>query len=275
MIIDAHQHFWRIDRGDYGWMDDSVAAIRKDYGPADLAPIAEAKGVTGTVLVQAAPTVAETEYLLDLAEESDLVLGVVGWIDLEGDVPAQLARITRPALKSLRPMLQDIEDTEWLLRPAVVEGLRQVARAGLKFDALVTPRHLPMLERFARMVPELPMVIDHCAKPVFDGTDPGAEWREGMAALAAHPHVVCKLSGLATEYGPGWSAEGLREVAGHVLKVFGPERVMWGSDWPVLELVGRYEGWLDAAQALTRGLSEAERAAVFAGTARRFYGLED
>ncbi|MCO6383462.1 amidohydrolase [Oceanicola sp. 502str15] len=274
MIIDAHQHFWQIGRGDYGWMDESVAAIRRDYGPEQLAPMAAACGVGGTVLVQAAPTVAETEYLLALADDSPLVQCVVGWIDLEGDVPGQLARISHPALKSLRPMLQDIEDTEWLLRPAVVEGLRLVARAGLRFDALVTPRHLPMLAQFVAQVPELPVVIDHCAKPVFEGSDPGPAWREGMSRLAAHRHVVCKLSGLATEYGPGWSAEGLREVAGHVLKVFGPDRVMWGSDWPVLELVGDYEGWFGAAQALTRGLSERERAEVFGGTARRFYGLE-
>ncbi|MBY6048473.1 amidohydrolase family protein [Vannielia litorea] len=274
MKIDAHQHFWKIDRGDYGWMDESVAAIRRDYGPEHLAPFAEACGVGGTVLVQAAPTVAETEFLLAIAEESPLVQGVVGWIDLEGDVPGQLARIAHPALKSLRPMLQDIEDTEWLLRPAVVEGLRYVARAGLRFDALVTPRHLPMLERFVADVPELPVVIDHCAKQVFDGTDPGAAWREGMAALAAHPQVHCKLSGLANEYGPGWGAETLREVAGHVLDVFGPARVMWGSDWPVLELAGDYEGWFAAAQVLTRGLSEAERADVFGGTATRFYGLD-
>lgn len=275
MIIDAHQHFWKIDRGDYGWMDDTVAAIRRDYGPEHLAPMAGACGVGGTVLVQAAPTVEETEFMLAIADDSPLVQGVVGWVDLEGDVPGQLARISHPALKSLRPMLQDIEDTEWLLRPAVVEGLRYVARAGLRFDALVTTRHLPMLERFVAEVPELPVVIDHCAKPVFDGTDPGAAWREGMAALATHPQVVCKLSGLANEYGPGWGAETLREVAGHVLAVFGPARVMWGSDWPVLELAGDYEGWFAAAQALTRGLSEAERAEVFGGTATRFYGLED
>ncbi|MBY6151610.1 amidohydrolase family protein [Vannielia litorea] len=274
MKIDAHQHFWKIDRGDYGWMDESVAAIRKDYGPESLAPFAEACGVGGTVLVQAAPTVAETEFLLEIADESPLVQGVVGWIDLERDVPGQLARIAHPALKSLRPMLQDIEDTEWLLRPAVVEGLRYVAKSGLRFDALVTPRHLPMLERFVADVPELPVVIDHCAKPVFDGTDPGAAWREGMAALAEHPQVHCKLSGLANEYGPGWGAETLREVAGHVLDVFGPARVMWGSDWPVLELAGDYEGWFAAAQVLTRGLSEAERADVFGGTATRFYGLD-
>ncbi|QDC08562.1 amidohydrolase [Oceanicola sp. D3] len=275
MIIDAHQHFWQVERGDYGWLDESVAAIAKDYGPEHLAPMAGACGVGGTVLVQAAPTVEETEYLLALADDTPLVQGVVGWVDLEGDVPGQLARISHPALKSLRPMLQDIEDTDWLLRPAVIEGLRYVARAGLRFDALVTPRHLPMLERFVADLPELPVVIDHCAKPVFSGSDPGAEWRAGMDRLAAHGHVFCKLSGLANEYGPGWSAEGLREVAGHVLKAFGPERVMWGSDWPVLELVGDYKRWFEAAQMLTRGLSAQERAAVFGGTARRFYGLED
>lgn len=274
MIIDAHQHFWRIDRGDYSWMDDSVAAIRRDILPPDLAPLAQAGGITGTVAVQAAPTLAETEYLLALSEGHPLMRGVVGWLDLEGDVPAQIARISHPRLKGIRPMLQDIAETDWILRPVVLEGLRRVAAAGLRMDALITPRHFGVIDRLARTLPELPIIIDHCAKPAFTGRDPGAAWRDGIATLAAHPQISCKLSGLANEYGPGWSAETLRPVFDHVLDRFGAKRLMWGSDWPVLELAGDYPGWLTASQTLAAELSATERAAFFAGTATRIYDLK-
>ncbi|MGV3693340.1 MAG: amidohydrolase family protein, partial [Paracoccus marcusii] len=197
----------------------------------------------------------------------------VGWIDLTGDVAAQLSRIAHPALRGIRPMLQDIDDTRWILQDGVIVALRQVAGAGLRLDALITPRHLPVIEELAGRVPSLPIVIDHCAKPVFDGTDPGPDWRRGIDALAAHPQVVCKLSGLANEFGPGWSADTLRPVFDHVLRAFGPERLMWGSDWPVLELAGTYADWLQVAQTLCAALSDADRAQVFGQTAIRFYDL--
>ena len=273
MIIDAHQHFWRIARGDYGWMTDQVAPIRRDILPADLEPLARTAGVTGTVLVQAAPTLDETQFLLALADRSPLIRGVVGWIDLTDDVAAQLSRIAHPALRGIRPMLQDIDDTRWILQDGVIDALRQVAGAGLRLDALITPRHLPVIEELARRVPSLPIVIDHCAKPVFDGTDPGPDWRRGIDALAAHPQVFCKLSGLANEFGPGWSADTLRPVFDHVLRAFGPERLMWGSDWPVLELAGTYADWLQVAQTLCAAVSDADRAQVFGQTAARFYDL--
>lgn len=273
MIIDAHQHFWRIARGDYPWMNESVAPIRRDFLPADLAPHAESGGITGTVLVQAAPTLDETRFLLSLAERTPLIKAVVGWIDLTGDVDGQLARISHPALRGIRPMLQDIEETGWICRPEVLEGLRKVAAAGLRLDALITPRHLGFIDRVATEIPDLHIVIDHCAKPRFTGCDPGAAWREAMKRLAAHPQVFCKLSGLANEYGTGWSAETLRPAFDHVLGAFGADRVMWGSDWPVLELAGEYPGWLDTARRLSADLPDPDKAALFAGTAARFYGL--
>lgn len=273
MIIDAHQHFWRISRGDYGWMDDSVEPIRRDILPADLEPLARSGGVIGTLLVQAAPTLAETEFLLDLAAQTSLVRGVVGWIDLLGDVEAQLAQIAHPALRGIRPMLQDIGDTGWVLQDQVITGLRKVAAAGLRMDALITPRHLFVIEQLAQAIPELPLVVDHCAKPVFTGHDPGEDWRRGMTALAAHPQVCCKLSGLANEIGPGWSAETLQPVFEHVAGAFGAERLMWGSDWPVLELAGDYSDWLMTAQQMAGSLSAREREQVFGGSALKFYGL--
>lgn len=273
MIIDAHQHFWRIDRGDYGWMDDSVAQIRRDILPRDLHPLARAANVGGTVVVQAAPTLAETEFLLQLGDHDPLIRGVVGWLDLTGDVPAQIARLHHPKLRGVRPMLQDISDTDWILRPDVLRGLHQLARSGLRLDALITPRHLRVIDQLARTVPDLPIIIDHCAKPVFDGTDPGEDWRSGMTALAAHPQITCKLSGLANEYGPGWSVQTLQPVFDHIAESFGPRRLMWGSDWPVLELAGDYGRWLSVAQGLAAGLSPEEQAGLFGDNATRIYDL--
>ena len=274
MIIDAHQHFWRISRGDYFWMDDSVAGIRKDYLPAHLAPLAARCGITGTVAVQAAESLAETEFLLQLAEADPLVKGVVGWIDLTGEVDDQLARIAHPALRGIRPMLQDIEEAAWVLREDVLHGLRKVAAAGLRMDGLIRPRHLRVVAELARRIPELPIVIDHCAKPAFAGTDPGAAWRDGMAALSECPGVYCKLSGLVTEFGPGWTVEALRPVFDHVVSVFGAERLMWGSDWPVLDLAGDYVTWLEACRTMAAALSVTERTSLFGGTAADFYGLD-
>ncbi len=275
-MIDAHQHFWRISRGDYGWMTDAHEPIRRDRLPEDLAPMAARFGIEGTVVVQAAPTTGETRFLLDLADRTPLIRGVVGWVDLAApDAPEQVARIARePALKGLRPMLQDIEETEWVLRPEVIAGLRAMARAGLVFDALITPRHLSVIDRLAALLPELRIVVDHCAKPVFgpDG-DPGAAWLDGMERLAAHERTSCKISGLANEFGPSWSAQALRSVVDHVLACFGPDRLMWGSDWPVLDLAGAYDGWLSAARTLTDHLPEAAQARIFGGTATAVYGL--
>ncbi|WP_417524918.1 amidohydrolase family protein [Marinovum sp.] len=274
VTIDAHQHFWRIARGDYSWMDDSVAAIRRDLLPADLAPLAAEAGVTGTVVVQAAPTLEETEFLLSLSETSPLILGVVGWLDLTGDVSVQLARLAHPRLKGIRPMLQDIPETDWILQDGVIQGLQHVAEAGLRLDALITPRHLPVIDQLARELPELPIIVDHCAKPEFSGADPGDQWRAGIAALARHPQISCKLSGLANEYGPGWSADTLRPVFDHVLACFGPDRLMWGSDWPVLDLAGSYGTWHSTARTLAAELSQSDQDALFGATARRIYALD-
>jgi L-fucono-1,5-lactonase len=275
-MIDAHQHFWRIARGDYAWMDESVAEIRRDFLPEHLDALATPLGVIGTVVVQAAPTTAETRFLLSLAAEEPSILGVVGWVDLAGpDVAGTLSDLAADRrFKGVRPMLQDIADTSWILRADVLDGLSQVAVAGLTFDALITPRHLAAIDDLAGRVPGLPIVIDHCAKPVFDADgEPGADWREGIVRLARHPQMFCKLSGLANEFGPGWSGEKLRPVFDHVLDCFGANRLMWGSDWPVLELAGDYAGWLTAARALTGSLSGAERSAIFGETAARFYSL--
>jgi len=278
MIIDAHQHFWHIARGDYAWMDDSVAPIRRDFLPADLTQIAAASGVTGTIVVQAAPTVAETQFLLSLAAESPLICGVVGWVDLEAeDAEATLRELAQNKwFKGIRPMLQDIENTKWILQPKVQKALKFAADLGLRLDALVTPRHLDAISQIAEGIPALPIVIDHCAKPVIQGgQDAGENWRAGMKHLGDHPNVFCKLSGLANEYGSGWSAQTLQPVFDHVYQCFGPDRMMWGSDWPVLNLAGDYANWVKVAQTLAADLTQDQQDQLFSQTAHKFYGLAD
>jgi L-fuconolactonase len=275
--IDAHQHFWQISRGDYDWMTDDVADIRHDILPPDLSSLVDRHGITGTVVVQAAATVAETEFLLGLADQTNFIKGVVGWVDLEdANAPETLDRLMHStAFKGVRPMLQDIKDTNWIFRPKVMANLVAMAERGLRLDALVVPRHLKVLAQVAKELPELSIVIDHCAKPVIaDGADAGTAWRDGMARLAELPNLMCKISGLANEAGPGWGTEQLQPVVDHVLRQFGANRVMWGSDWPVLNLVGDYDRWRAATAQLLQGCSDQDRAAIYGGTAVKFYGLE-
>lgn len=270
MEIDAHQHVWTIARGDYGWLTPDLP-IARDYGLDDLRPRLGTIG--GTVLVQAAATEAETDFMLTVARGSGgLVRGVVGWVDLAAaDAPARVAaRAGDPLIVGLRPMLQDIADTNWILRRNVRPGLAAMAAHGLCLDALITPRHLPVIGELAQLHPELQVVIDHGAKPDIAGGG-FLPWAEAIAALAQATPWCCKLSGLATEAGARWTVDTLRPYAAHLLAVFGAERLMWGSDWPVLELAGDYAGWLAAARAL---VPPAARAEVFGGTAARFYSLD-
>lgn len=273
--IDAHQHFWEVQRGDYGWLVPEIGRIFRDYRPDDLLAHLRTCGIDGTVLVQAAPTVAETEYLLSIAARTPFVFGVVGWVDFES--PRALAQIDRlaadPKLVGIRPMIQDIADDDWMLRPRLRPVFQHLAARGLAFDALIFPRHLPRLLRLLDRHPELRCVVDHCAKPrIADGSF--QPWATDIARIARETPAFCKISGLATEAGQGWTADMLRPYVEHVLEMFGPERCMWGSDWPVLENVATYEAWFEAAERLLAGLEAGARAALFGGNAARFYGLQ-
>lgn len=270
--IDSHQHVWRLERGDYHWMSPDLAPLYRDYGPEDLAPLLARHGIARTILVQAAATVAETEFMLAVAARTPFVAGVVGWAEFaDPDAPAAIARLAAdPLLVGLRPMVQDIPDDDWLVRPDLGPAFRALAAHGLVLDALVFPRHLSRLLVVLDRHPDLPVVVDHGAKPAIAERrlDP---WRADMAAVAARPGTVCKLSGLVTEARPDWTVESLRPYVDHLLAVFGPARLLWGSDWPVVNLAGGYDRWREASLALLAGLSEAERAAVLGGTAARVY----
>ena len=274
MKIDAHQHFWKVDRGDYGWLTPDVGPIYRDFEPEDLAPILDAAGIDGTVLVQAAPTVDETVFMLSLADAHGFVKGVVGWVDFESaDAPADIERLARhSALVGLRPMIQDIPDPDWMLRDDLAGAFETLNARDLVFDALVLPRHLKTLALLVERYDAMKVVIDHGAKPrIADGGFSG--WAEDMARLAENPNVHCKLSGLVTEAGRDWSVEALRPYTDHLIGIFGPDRVVWGSDWPVCTLAASYEAWLEATARLIGALDAGERELILGGNARRLYGL--
>lgn len=272
MRIDAHHHLWTLARGGYGWLTPALAPIYRDFTLPDLAPHLAAANIEGTILVQAAPTEAETMFLLEVAEQAEVVRGVVGWTDF--DAADGVARIealaARKLLVGLRPMVQDIGDDDWLLHPALAPLLTAMAKAGLVFDALVLPRHLPRLLVVIDRHPDLTFVLDHCGKPRL-ATGDIESWRGDVALLAERPNIVCKLSGLANEAARDWQVSDLRAAAEHVCTCFGPRRLMWGSDWPVVNLAGGYVRWLAAAEALLADLSLDEKVAVFGGTAARVY----
>jgi L-fuconolactonase len=273
MRIDAHHHVWRLARGDYDWLTPDLP-IHRDYGLDDLRPLLGDIG--GTILVQAAPTEAETRYLLDVARCSDgLVRGVVGWTDFAApDAADRIGALARdPLLKGLRPMLQDMADTAWILRPAVAPALRALARHDLRLDLLIRPRHLTAITTLAEAAPDMAVVIDHAAKPdiragLFQ------PWAGQMRHIARITNWHCKLSGLVTEANPaGWRVEDLHPYVEHLLACFGPERLIWGSDWPVVNLAGGYAGWRAATDTLLAHLAPAERAMILGGNAARFYAV--
>lgn len=287
--IDAHCHFWALSRGDYGWLREDVpltAPIFRDFSPADMAPLAQSAGITQLVAVQAAASEAETRYLLSLSDDHDDIAGVVGWVDLSAvDAAARIETLgAHRKLKGIRPMLQDLADDNWINTAPTAAALDALESSGLRFDALVLPRHLRALERFVASRPGLAVVIDHAAKPALgaDADDPRrAIWAAGMARLAGFPQVSCKLSGLLTEMRREQCAsretmlDVLRPVVGLLLDWFGPDRLIWGSDWPVVTLAATHADWVSISEVLLSDLTVADREAVFGGNAARFYGLKE
>jgi L-fuconolactonase len=268
-LIDAHHHLWDPTRRTYDWLD-GLDPIRKTYTEADLRAVTPA---TATVLVQTVPSAEETTEFLAVAAESSLVAGVVGWVDLcAPDIGERLAEL-QDGLVGIRHPAQDEPDPDWLVRQEVVRGIQAVAAAGLTYDILVKPEQHEAAVALADAVPGARLVLDHAGKPAIaeGGFEP---WARFLNAIAARPNVFCKLSGLVTEADwTKWTVEDLRPYADHVLTSFGPDRVMFGSDWPVCELAATYDQVHDAATSLTAELSTSERAEVFAGTATRAYPI--
>lgn len=266
-MIDAHVHFWRPDRGDYGWLTPELTTLYRDVMPDELVPQVAACGVSGVIAVQAAPTEDETRYLFALAREEPLILGVVGWVDLATpDAAKRLAVLVSDGgglLKGVRPMLQDLADPDWVARPELDAGFAAVVAHDLVFDALIRVEHLPALAARIARSPALRVVIDHGAKPAITRGD-FTDWDAAMTPFAAMPGVACKLSGLLTESD---ASARIDRYAAWLVEQFGPDRLIWGSDWPILTLAADYATWHAHARRLV------DEPAVFGDNARRIYRL--
>ena len=272
MIVDAHQHFWDPGRGDYGWLTPDNP-IHRIFGTADLRPILVTTGIDATILVQAAPTVAETDYMLEIARDAKFILGVVGWIDLLAPdaVDEVRRRAADPLFLGVRPMLQDIEQPDWILQAALTPALNAIAAEGLVFDALILSHQITVITELAARHPQLSIVLDHAAKPKLGNADAMAAWARDMAGLAALPNVTCKVSGLLTELPPGRGLDDVSRAVGVLFDLFGPQRLIWGSDWPVLTLAGDYQSWFDLAREAIAAREPSAVRAVMGENALRIY----
>lgn len=273
--LDAHQHFWRYDPAEYSWIGDSMAAIRRDFLPADLQAACAGSGVSGSIAVQAQQAVAETQWLLEIAAQNDFVRAVVGWVPLvekrAGEMLEELAQNRK--LRGVRHVLQDETDPCYMLRGDFNEGVGALKELGLRYDILIYERHLPQTIEFVDRHPVQVFILDHLAKPRVAAREL-TPWRENFARLAKRPNVYCKLSGLVTEADHHtWTEEELVPYLDCALEEFGPRRLMFGSDWPVLLLASRYLRWITVLEGVVGRLSETEQERIWSGTAQEAYGL--
>jgi L-fuconolactonase len=275
MRVDAHQHFWDLDRFPYPWMPAAPSPLRRKFLPEDLEPILQRNRFDGSVVVQATTVEGEGPWLLDLASKHRMILGVVAWVDLtDSRIGAKLDGLqAHPKFKGVRHPVHDEADDRWLLRPTVLNGLRELERRKIPYDLLLRPQHLPAAIELVSKVPNLKMVVDHISKPLIAKRQM-AGWEENIAALSKSPNIYVKMSGMITEAEwKTWTADHLRPYVQHVWKLFGPDRCMFGSDWPVCLLAGV---WKEVLAGFTQALGptpEPERTKVMGETAVRFYGL--
>ncbi len=270
MHLDAHQHFWRYTAAEYGWIDEPMAALRRDFLPSDLAPLRARCGVDATIAVQARTSLAETRWLCELARTDPSIAGVVGWVDLTAaDCAAQLAAVADDALCGIRHVLQ-AESPEFASRPEFQRGIALLADRGLAYDLLVKPPQWPAAVALCRRFPAQTFVLDHCGKPDLGG-DLGP-WRRLLADLAPLTNVCCKVSGLVTEADwQRWTPASLQPWFDAALAAFTPDRLLFGSDWPVCLVAASYERWHATVAGWLQSLAPAERAAIAGGTAARVY----
>jgi L-fuconolactonase len=274
MRIDSHQHFWSLQRGDYRWLNSSLGVIYRDFTPQDLKPLLANANIEKTILVQAADTLEETHYLLDIANKHDFIAGVVGWIDmLSPNACEQLHELKQqPKLLGIRPMLQDIEEQEWMLKPELDSVYQALIQLNICFDALVDPARLKPLLTLLQRYPKLKLMIDHGAKPAIAENE-FERWATDIAIIAANSNAYCKLSGLLSEAKDGAGIDELKPYMQHLLNCFGPKRLCWGSDWPVLNLSADYSSWLAITETFLKPLSTEDREAILGGNAQDFYHL--
>ena len=278
-MIDAHQHFWQLSKPfDYAWLDDpNLAAIRRDYLPADLKPHLDAAGMQQSIFVQTQHNVEENRWVLGMAEEVDWLVGVVGWVDLASEVcEEQLLEFkNHPKFVGVRHITQDEPDNDFIIRPEIIRGLKVLEKHRVPFDLLFYVQHLKHADQLGRELPELPMVIDHLSKPKIKEQSQD-DWLPQLKAAAQHENIYLKLSGMITEADWGdWKPADLKPYVDAGLELFGPKRCMFGSDWPVCELAGSYEQVHDALKEVLGPISDDETYEIFEGTACRFYGIAE
>lgn len=275
MLIDAHHHLWRYNNRDYGWMSNDMIALRQNYLLPELEQVTRASGVTGTIAVQARQTLEETESLLQMAAANPLLQGVVGWVPLIApNVADDLDRFAAdPRLKGVRHVLHDEQDDFYMLRDDFNRGVSLLASRGLAYDILIFEKHLPQTLTFVDRHPNQIFVVDHIAKPKIRAGEL-SPWQKNLAELARRENVYCKISGMATEADwTAWTQEQLRPYFDAVLQAFGPSRLMFGSDWPVLTLAGSYQRWVETFRWFIADLSPHEQEQIGRGTAIRAYRL--
>lgn len=273
--VDSHQHFWQLSRGDYSWLTPELKILYQDFLPKQLAPELTKACVSQTILVQAADTEAETLFLLELAKKEEFIAGVVGWVDMENPLAITTLKSLNknPYFKGIRPMLQDIGDVNWILKDEFTAIFEFMAENELTFDALIKGTHLSNIRILAERHPTLNIVIDHCAKPDLSSL-PSDNWKAKLSEIAQCKNVFIKFSGLLTEAPQGdITIETVQPYFDHVMAVFGSDRVMWGSDWPVIKLNGDYDTWVSLTQLLVNKYSNEEQRKIWSENARQFYNL--
>jgi L-fuconolactonase len=276
-IVDSHQHFWQVGRFDYPWMTPDVDGLCHDYLPETLEPVLRSNNVGQTILVQASNSVEETRWLLQLADENPFIAGVVGWVDLRSDnLVSQLDEFANhPKFKGVRHLVESEPADNWLAQPRVIHGLRELASCNLSYDLLVHTRHLRYAKTAIDECPDLRFVIDHLAKPPIARAE-FAGWSRELKRVSTARNVWCKLSGLVTEASwTDWRVEDFIPYVDKALEYFGPQRMMFGSDWPVCLLAASYEQVLEVFQTLLADLSDEERDLIFSRNASQFYRIED
>jgi L-fuconolactonase len=274
--IDCHMHFWTLAMEPYYalWMSSDLKVLYGDYGPRDARPLMAEHAVDGVVLVSAASSIHETAYLLGIADTCEFVRGVVAWTDLLGPNAADelrgWARFSK--LKGIRPYLQDLPEDDWILKPELAPAIEAMIACDLSFDALIKPRHILNTVRFIERNPDLRVIVDHMGKPTIrdNAFEP---WRRDMEHFRDLKHVHCKISGILTEDGPEWTRARISPYLEAVFNIFGPDRLVFGSDWPVVNLVADYGAWIAALSASLSGFTRADQQKIWAGNGQRFYRL--
>jgi len=277
MIIDSHHHFWNYTNEDYGWIDNSMSRIRRDFLPSDMKETIQAAGVDGVISVQARQSLEETDWLLELSEENEFILGVTGWLPLiNKNIETYISQYTsHEKLKAVRHVIHDEPDDDFILRKDFNQGVSRLLQHNLVYEILIFEKHLPQTISFVDQHPEQIFVLDHIGKPRIK-ENILSPWRENMAELAKRDNVFCKMSGMVTEADfKRWTPSQLQPYSEVLIDLFGAGRLMFGSDWPVCLVAIEYDQWLSTVKDFITQLSKSEQELILGGNAQKVYGLSE